>query len=43
LRDLDNAVLTPHLGYVADDTMRIWYEDTVEAVTSSWTGGRSAC
>jgi phosphoglycerate dehydrogenase-like enzyme len=34
LRELDNAVLTPHLGYVADDIMRIWYEDTVEAVTA---------
>ena len=34
IRRLENVVLTPHLGYVADDVMRVWYEDTVEAITA---------
>ena len=32
LRRLDNIVLTPHLGYASEEGMRIYYEDTVEAV-----------
>jgi D-3-phosphoglycerate dehydrogenase len=32
LRKLDNAVLTPHLGYVTQDTFRIFYRDTVEDI-----------
>ena len=32
IRSLENAVLTPHLGYVADDILRVWYEDSVEAI-----------
>ena len=34
LRRLDNVVLTPHLGYATEDGMRIYYEDTVEAVSA---------
>lgn len=34
IRRLENVVLTPHLGYVADDVMRVWYEDTVKAITA---------
>jgi phosphoglycerate dehydrogenase-like enzyme len=34
LRRLDNIVLTPHLGYASEDAMRVFYEDTVEAVTA---------
>jgi phosphoglycerate dehydrogenase-like enzyme len=32
LRKLDNVVLTPHLGYASEDGLRIFYEDTVEAI-----------
>jgi phosphoglycerate dehydrogenase-like enzyme len=38
LRRLDNAVITPHLGYVAEDVLRIWYEDTVEAIRAFLAG-----
>lgn len=38
LRRLDNVVLTPHLGYVTDDTYRIFYADTVECV-AAWARG----
>ena len=38
LRGLENAVLTPHLGYVADDILRVWYEDTVEAISAFLAG-----
>ena len=34
LRRLDNIVLTPHLGYASEEGMRIFYEDTVEAVAA---------
>ena len=34
LRRLDNIVLTPHLGYASQEAMRIYYEDTVEAVAA---------
>ena len=34
LRSLDNVVLTPHLGYVTDDTYRFFYADTVECITA---------
>src|SRR5947209_7315655 len=32
LRKLDNAVITPHLGYVTQDTFRIFYRQTVEDI-----------
>jgi D-3-phosphoglycerate dehydrogenase len=32
LRKLDNAVLTPHLGYVTADNYRTFYGQTVEAI-----------
>ncbi|MFN4088709.1 MAG: D-2-hydroxyacid dehydrogenase family protein [Alphaproteobacteria bacterium] len=38
LRRLDNVVLTPHLGYVTDDTYRLFYADTVECV-AAWAKG----
>jgi phosphoglycerate dehydrogenase-like enzyme len=38
LRGLDNTVLTPHLGYVTEDVMRGFHEDTVEAIQSFMTG-----
>ena len=28
----EQAVLTPHLGYVVDDSFRAFYEDTVENI-----------
>ncbi len=38
LRQLPNAVLTPHLGYVTQGTFRMFYEDTVEAI-AAWRQG----
>ena len=35
LRSLDNVLATPHVGYVADDLYRVFYGDTVKAV-SNW-------
>ncbi len=32
LRKIDNAVITPHLGYVTQDTFRIFYRQTVEDI-----------
>jgi D-3-phosphoglycerate dehydrogenase len=32
LRKLDNALLTPHLGYTVEEVLRSFYEDTVENV-----------
>lgn len=32
LRMLDNVLATPHIGYVTEDTYRVFYEDTVKAV-----------
>ena len=32
LRKMDNAVITPHLGYVTEDTFRIFYRQTVEDI-----------
>ena len=34
LRRLDNVVLTPHLGYASEDSMRLFYEGTVEVVAA---------
>lgn len=29
---LDNVILTPHIGYVSDNTYRVFYKDTVEDI-----------
>jgi len=34
LRRLDNVVLTPHLGYVTAETLRIFYADALEDIRS---------
>ena len=36
---LDNVVLTPHLGYVVEESYRAFYGDIVEAVTA-WLDGK---
>jgi len=38
LRKLDNVVLTPHLGYVTDDTFEPFYRETVEDI-AAWQSG----
>ena len=35
---LDNTVLTPHLGYVTEETYRIFYRGTVEAIAAFLSG-----
>ncbi len=39
LRTLDNAVITPHLGYVTEETYRRFYVETVEDV-AAWLAGK---
>src|SRR5205085_12645824 len=39
LRKIDSAVLTPHLGYVTEDTFRIFYRDTVADIRA-WLDGK---
>ncbi len=39
IRTLDNVVLTPHLGYVTEDTYRIFYPQTVECIRA-WQAGK---
>lgn len=39
IRRLPNVVLTPHLGYVVEDSLRAFWEDTVENV-AAWLDGR---
>lgn len=34
LRQFSNVILTPHLGYVTEEALRAFYEDTVEAVSA---------
>ena len=34
LRHLDNVALTPHLGYVTEETLGLFYADTAEAVAA---------
>lgn len=34
LRTMDNVIATPHIGYVADRPYRIFYRDTVAAITA---------
>lgn len=38
IRALDNVVLTPHLGYVVEESLRAFYEDTAENV-AAWLDG----
>lgn len=38
LRTTPRTVLTPHLGYVTDDTYRVFYPQALEAI-SAWTAG----
>jgi phosphoglycerate dehydrogenase-like enzyme len=38
LRNLPNTVLTPHLGYVTDETYRIFYGDAVENISAFLNG-----
>ena len=38
-RRLDNVVATPHIGFVTQDTYRIFYRDTVENIVA-WLDGR---
>jgi D-3-phosphoglycerate dehydrogenase len=38
LRGLENLTLSPHLGYVTSDNMRVYYEDTAEAL-EAWLNG----
>ncbi len=38
IRALDNVVLTPHLGYFVEQSLRAFYEDTVENV-AAWLAG----
>lgn len=39
LRSLGNVVLSPHLGYVDDDTYNSWWPQTVENV-AAFIGGK---
>ena len=34
LRGLDNLIMTPHLGYMVEDSLRVFYGDMVDAVTA---------
>jgi len=40
LRSLENVLGTPHIGYVADDLYRVFYEDTVKAI-DAWLTARA--
>ena len=31
-RKLDNVLATPHIGYVTEETYRVFYRDTVNAI-----------
>lgn len=37
LRKLDNVLCTPHIGYVTEDTYKVFYGDTVKAI-EAWLG-----
>lgn len=37
LRKLDNVLCTPHIGYVTEETYRVFYGDTVKAI-EGWLG-----
>lgn len=38
-RKMDNLLATPHIGYVTEDTYRVFYQDTVKAIVE-WIGLR---
>jgi phosphoglycerate dehydrogenase-like enzyme len=38
VRRLDNVVLTPHLGYVVDDNMKMFYENALTNIRN-WMAG----
>ncbi len=38
LRSAPNTVLTPHLGYVTEETFRVFYEQTVEDIEAFLAG-----
>ena len=40
VRDLDNVILTPHLGYVSRENFEAFYRNALEAVRA-WRGGRA--
>jgi phosphoglycerate dehydrogenase-like enzyme len=40
IRKLDNVVLTPHLGYVVDDNMKMFYENAVKNI-GAWRRGEA--
>lgn len=40
-RTLDNVLATPHIGYVTEETYRVFYGDTVKAI-ESWLDQRNA-
>ncbi|ALM85129.1 D-2-hydroxyacid dehydrogenase family protein [Bordetella sp. N] len=39
IRQLDNVVLTPHLGYVSEDNFRAYYVNVVDAI-EAWAAGK---
>jgi phosphoglycerate dehydrogenase-like enzyme len=39
-RRLDNVLATPHIGYVTEDTYKIFYNDSVENI-AAWINGKS--
>jgi phosphoglycerate dehydrogenase-like enzyme len=39
LRTLDNVLATPHIGYVTGETYRVFYRDTVKAITDWLSAG----
>ena len=38
LRSLDNALLTPHIGYVSDQLYSVFYRDAVEDIAAFISG-----
>jgi phosphoglycerate dehydrogenase-like enzyme len=38
LRTLPNALVTPHIGFVTEETYKVFYQDSVEAVLA-WLNG----
>ncbi len=39
MRDLDNVILTPHLGYVSRENFEAFYQNALEAV-KAWKSGQ---
>jgi phosphoglycerate dehydrogenase-like enzyme len=40
-RKMDNVLATPHIGYVTEETYKVFYQDTVQAI-QDWIGSRSS-